>query len=347
MMNKYLSQVISILLFLFGISACSSMAQNYPTIFALGFVESGFEISALNLNTGIRQYVTNNKVIAPMSFAYCSKTKQIAYSAPVENGEEIILQDLNGDSRALTSGNNKFRSPVWSPDCSLIAVTSLGASSKIVVIQTKDGTVRTLFSNSDLSMEGFAWSPDGKYAVVVTNPTASANAAMYNLGVVDLRTENLIQNIKGIIDFPFSKIVWLVSSNEFLFVANRQGNFDIYKYDLSKKQETPVVRTNNDERYPVLSPNGKLIAFLESSPGSDSFSVNMLDLSSNSITALSTTSMKINAVLWMNNQEILVSEYVPSTNQTKYYSLNIGNKSLSLIASFQGQYKSPEIVIQN
>ena len=344
---KQLSKLVSILLLLIGISACSVKTQTYPTIFALGLVDSGFEISALNLNTGVRQYVTNSKVIAPMSFAYCSKSKQIAYSTPVEDGEEIILLDLNGSSRALTFGNNKFRFPVWSPDCSLIAVTSFGEFSKIALIQTTDGSTRILFPNSDLPMEGFSWSPDGKYAVIVTNPIAHADAVVYNLNVVDIGAETLIQDINGIIDHPFSKIAWFSTSNEFLFVANRQGDFDIYEYDLNKRVETPVVQTEKDELFPVLSPDGKTLAFLQSTSGKNSFSVNVLDLPSGSMTALTTAPMKIDALLWITDQEILVSEFVQAANQTNYYSLDISDKSLNLVASFQGQYKNPEIVIQN
>lgn len=350
--HRQLSNLIVILFLLIGITACVVGTRDYPTVFTLGFVDSGFEISALNLNTGVRQYITNSKVIAPKSFDYCSEKKQIAYSAPVENGEEIILHDLilhnpNGNEQGITSGNNKFRFPVWSPDCSLIAVSSLGDHAKIVLIQPNDGSTRTLFPNTNLQMQGFSWSPSGRYAVTFTTKKSNREKDTFDLSVIDIKNDILIQDVNGKIDYPFSKVFWFDTDDAFLFAAKRQGNFDIYSYNLKNLEETPVVQTENDDRYPLLSPNGKFLAYLQSSPGNSSFSVNLLDLSSNSTSVLSDTQMNIDSLLWINNQELIITEFVISKNQTIFYSLRVDDKSLKQLASFQGQFINPKILVQN
>jgi Tol biopolymer transport system component len=345
--HRQLSILTLILSLLIGVSACAVGTQDYPTVFALGSVDSGFEISALNLNTGVRQYITNSKVIAPMSFDYCSKEKQIAYSAPVENGEEIILYGLNSAARALTSGNNRFRFPAWSPDCSLIAANSLGEPQKIALIQINDGSTKTLFPNANRSMQGFSWSPSGRYAVTFTTQSPTQENSTFDLSVIDIENETEIQDINGEIDYPFSKIAWFDTDDGFLFVAKRQGNFDIYKHSIINREDTPMVQTENDDRYPVLSPNEKFLVFLQSAVGGASFSINLLDLSSNSTSVLLSTPMNVDSLLWIDDHEILITEIDQSVNQTNFYSFNIDKKSLKKLASFQGRYKNPKIFVQN
>src|SRR5262245_4383615 len=83
--------------------ACTQ--EEMPKILALGLVNNGNELSVLDLNNSSRQYITNSQGITPTSFSYCDVKKEIAYSAFVENGEEIILWEINHNTYALTKEN--------------------------------------------------------------------------------------------------------------------------------------------------------------------------------------------------------------------------------------------------
>jgi Tol biopolymer transport system component len=336
-----------LLLLLIGLSACTSFRRPAPTVFALGVSNSHLQISALDLNAGKQKYMPDSFMITPTSYDYCPEKQLIVYSAFVEMGEEIVLYNLRGGGGALTSGNNNFRNPVWSPDCSLIAVNSRGEPASIALIQAEGGSTTFIAPPGRREMHGFSWSPAGRFAVTYTRPAGAEQTAPFDLGLLDLTANNLIQQIPGRIDTPFSPVAWSETGDEFIFSANRQGQFDIYQYKVAEREETPLIQTEYDDRYPLRSPDGKNLAFLKASPGGDEFTVNLFDFSTGSISEVSSTPMRINSLLWMTDQELLVTENDPSANETRFYSLNVPKKSLDLIASYTGFYEHPQIIVQD
>jgi len=323
-------------------------ALRYPKIIALGFVNSGFEISVLDLSNSTRQYVTNSHVIAPISYSYCESKKQVAYSAFVENGEELIFQDLNNArTEALTQGNNHFRFPVWSPDCSRLAFTSYDDNPNVLILNLEDLQTRPAISSQDISFVGASWSPDSHFlATYIPIPSQNKDdPESFELGVVDVTTNKLLKHTQGLLDYPFSDVAWNANSKQLYFSANRDAHsFDIYTFDLDENIETPTIRTEFDDRYPLLSPDGKYLSFLQSSSNKDTYNLGLFELSSKNIEFITTKPIPISSVLWLDSQRLIFSEYSLANNQTIYYIVDIKTKTPKEISRFDGRFIAPKIL---
>lgn len=343
MNHKSLRRIIIIAILIVGaVNAGCAPAVHYPRIIALGFVNGGFEISVLDLNNGTRQYVTNSKVIAPTSYSYCEVKKQVAFSAFVEDGEEIISQDLvTTHTKALTQGNNHFRLPVWSPDCSMLAFTSYDSSSNVLILNLENSKTYPIALQEEISLEGASWSPSSHFLATYI-PVPSQGKGSFDLGIVDV-TVNKLTKIQGLIDYPFSQVVWNADGSKIYFSAIRDTtSIDIYSFDLNHGTEISVIQTKFDDHYPVLSPDEKYLSFLQSSSPQDTYILGLFDLSTENIELITTTPMTISATLWLDDQRLLLSEY--SQNKTIYYVLDIKTKALKEVSRFDGQFIAPKIV---
>jgi Tol biopolymer transport system component len=344
-----LNIITRILIFNILVSGCS-LTNSYPKVVALGSVNGGFEISVLDLDSGTRHYVTNSKVIAPISYSYCAVKKQIAYSAYVENGEELIFQDLNNaHSQALTHGNNHFRFPVWSPDCSLIAFSSYESNPNLFILNHQNSTTYPAISEEGVSLRGASWSPNAQFiSTYIPIPSQNSdNKEEYDLGVIDVTTNKLAAKIHGSIDYPFSEVAWSAENSQFYFSARRSTpSIDIYRFDVNTGKETSVINTEFDDRYPVLSPDGKYLSFLQSSPGEDFYNLGLYDLSTKNIEFVTNNPKLISSVLWSDNQRLILSEYNLTQDDTIFYAFDFKTKALKEIARFDGRFTAPEILQQ-
>jgi Tol biopolymer transport system component len=342
--SLYRRIIIAILTVGVLVAGCAP-AIRYPKIIALGFVNAGFEISVLDLSSGTRQYVTNSKVVAPTSYSYCEAEKQVAFSAFVEDGEELIFQDLtNARSEALTKGNNHFRLPVWSPDCASLAFTSYDSNPHILLLNPEDPQIYPAVLDEEVALEGASWSPDSQF-IATYIPVSSQDTPRFDLGIVDLTSNKLTTRIQGLIDYPFSKIAWNADGDQIYFSGLRDtASFDIYVFDLDSGTEKAVVQTAFDDRYPLLSPDGKYLAFLQSSSVKDAYLVGLVDLSSNNPEFVTNTPMSISGALWLDNQRLILSEHDLYKNETIFYALDIKTKLLKEIRRFDGQFLAPAIM---
>jgi Tol biopolymer transport system component len=197
------------------ITGCAP-APHYPKIMTLGFVDGGFEISVLDLSNSIRQYVTNSHGIAPTSYSYCEAKKQVAFSAFAENGQELIFMDLtNFRNEALTHGNNDFRLPVWSPDCSMLAFTSFAGNPNVLLFNLENSQTPPAISEPGISSQDASWSPDSYFlATYIPVPPPDNNQQRFDLGIVDIKTNKLATRINGSIAYTFSGVAWSSDSNK-------------------------------------------------------------------------------------------------------------------------------------
>jgi len=343
---KCRSIVVAFATFLLSTILISCARETYPKILALGFVNGGFELSVIDLNAnGQGSYITNSKVIAPTSFSYCDLKKEIVYSAPVENGEELILWKTNYDTYALTNGNNEFSSPIWSPDCSSIAFTSNKDVTQVYLLNMDDTTVRPLISDQEVSTEGAFWSPNSEF-VVTFLPIVSPenNERKYNIGIVRMERGSLIKQITEPVDFPFSRIAWQANGASFIFSAKKETSFDLYLYGIDSESTTKIMESEMDDRFPVLSPNGEKLVFLQSAANQTSFRVSVFDMVSQSIVSSSDYKENITGLFWLNNEEIVYSIYSPIKNTTSFYLLRADNeRESSKLGDWNGRFVNPII----
>jgi Tol biopolymer transport system component len=251
----------------------------------------------------------------------------------------------NYRTEALTHGNNHFRLPLWSPDCSRLAFTSFGSDPNVHILNLEDSQTRRVGSQQEISVEGASWSPDSHFlATYIPVPSPNNNQKRFDLGIVDTKTNKMVTRINGPIAYPFSEVDWNSDSDKIYYAAMRDtSSFDIYVTDLNDSIETPLIQREFHDVYPMLSPDGKFLSFLQSSDQA-AYLVGLLDLSSKNIEMMTTNPKVISATLWLDNQRLLLSEYNPSNDQTIYYVLDIQTQVLREISRFDGQFLAPKIL---
>ena len=336
-------EVFIVLILLQLIAGCSNLTSlndvTYPKIISIGLVHDGFDVSVLDINSGKRQYIPSSDSISPSSFSYCDKTNELVYSAYVEMGEELVIWEPNHDPRLLTRGGNYFRFPSWSPDCSLLAFNSGVEEPQIYLLDPKNGEMKLLLSNYNDPLMNLSWSPNAQFAtVLIPSYDDTKKFSSYDLGIVNLSKSTLENQIPGNVDYPFSQIMWAKDGESFLFSAKRDLTFDIYNYDLKLMKENPIVKTDLDERNPVYSPDGKQFIFLQASPDNGLFSIHLFDISTQIVTNLLATPKKITALLWLNEEQVVFSEYNQFIDKTTFFSLDTQNKRSKHIAEFDGMF---------
>ena len=57
---------------------------------------------------------------------------------------------------------------------------------------------------------------------------------------------------------------WTADSKAVLFESKRNGNFDLFKQDITQREAEPIVATSEHEWHPSLSPDGAFILYLVS-----------------------------------------------------------------------------------
>jgi TolB protein len=109
-------------------------------------------------------------------------------TTPPQNGlialngpEGIYVVDPSAGTTKLVPESAEMSDPAWSPDGTLLAVSSLAGESSSVYTIKPDGTERTLVLEHAYSP---SWSPDGKRLVVVREDTSDGDA-VNALAIVD------------------------------------------------------------------------------------------------------------------------------------------------------------------
>jgi Tol biopolymer transport system component len=335
--------VIVAILVITIIGGCAP-ASLFPKIIALELVDGDFEIAVLDLNQGMTQYLTNTIAMASISYSYCEEKQQIAYSAYVDGGQEIIYQDLvTANTRLVTEGDNHFRLPDWSPDCSMLAFTSDDSNPSVFVHNLESSVTDPVPVDEGFFLHGASWSPSSQFLATYV-PVPFYDEEAFNLGIIDIANHKLTR-LSGLADYPFSEAVWSAEGDKIYFSAIQERSaFQLYEFDVNTGLQKPIVKTESNDHYPRLSPDGTYLSFLRSSLVANAYTLGVLDLSSKRTELLTSEPMAISAILWLDNQRLVLSEYKSAQNETTYYVVDRVTKNLKRIFRFDGQFIHPEII---
>lgn len=59
-----------------------------------------------------------------------------------------------------------------------------------------------------------------------------------------------------------SQLAWLPNSNALVYAADREDAAHLYQYNFITAKEVQLTKSSEDDGGPILSPNGKLLAFI-------------------------------------------------------------------------------------
>jgi acylaminoacyl-peptidase len=213
-----------------------------------------------------------------------------------------ILKSDGSDHRPLTSGNENHRSPRWSPDGKRLLYISGEEDSSQIYCRWMDTGQTARLSRVVSSPRDIAWSPDGRYiafsmlvpalsdefasmppkpegaewakpAKVIRKLRYRSDGAGYlkdgysHLFVLSADGGTPRQITSG--DFNHRGGRWTPDGRSLVFSANRHEdweyeprNNEIYEVSVSSRQIKALTDRKGPDNSPVISPDGKKIAYL-------------------------------------------------------------------------------------
>jgi Tol biopolymer transport system component len=217
----------------------------------------------------------------------------------VRGGEGITIVDPRAETAVLVPKSEDLSEPAWSPDGTLLAVTSWADEGEDVYTMKPDGSERTLVLRNAYSP---SWSPDGSRFVVVRDDETGSS-----LAIVDADGTDAIP-LKGTADASVPK--WAPDGNSIAYV-DANGNVAL----ISPDGETLPMAVQASARSVSWSPDSTKLAY-EGYEGTDAAGgevVAVLDLASGRETLLPSEQEGAEAPVWS-----------PEGDQIVFLSMSLG-----------------------
>ncbi len=214
-----------------------------------------------------------------------------------EYSTQIYLTNSDGSGLApMTTGEKSSDNPQWSPDGEFIAFTSTRSGKSNVWLMHANGDEPQMLTDVRTGVSSFKWSPDGKRIafiakdsstpqeeqavrekndarvvdeyikgerlfVILVEKTAGGKHEARQLTMGDYR----VPDGAGRTDYDWSpNSRTIVFTSDFTPKPGAWANSDLSLVDVQSAQLKSLVNTGANERYPIYSPDGRWIAYLQS-----------------------------------------------------------------------------------
>jgi dipeptidyl aminopeptidase/acylaminoacyl peptidase len=182
----------------------------------------------------------------------------------------IFIIDLaTKEFKQLTNGDYFDKEICFSPDGKFIAFVSNrtvdrenNIDTDIWIVSAESGTVEKVFENTGPDYSP-VWSPDGKYLVWRSTFRCNYESDNYDIIVKDLK-KNETENLTGEFDRVIYDLQWHPNSKDILFLAEDQGNYNLYSISRSNKKIEPIAEARHRIRQWDISRDGKTIVLARS-----------------------------------------------------------------------------------
>ncbi|MBX3063535.1 MAG: PD40 domain-containing protein [Anaerolineae bacterium] len=224
-----------------------------------------------------------------------------------EDGLKSLIYSVafpNTTAVALLADGIKARLPVLSPDGSKVAFLYTKGTNfnqlRVGLISSFDGGAEPVQLGTFVgAIRGLTWSPDGKQiAFTVVTGSNLDKSTIYTVDITDPGKETLVAEY---VSYQPGDILWMPDGKSFLTISKSTSpcaNGCAHTFDLATKTGSlmePLKSVNVVQ--PVLSPDGKKLAFLTGRGGTIGYTISILDFDTGEITKFGDLVVE-NAIGW-------------------------------------------------
>lgn len=114
----------------------------------------------------------------------------------------------------------------------------------------------------------------------------------------------------------------------YYFISNRSGTYDLWRFSNNETDKISQLSANRIER-PVLSKNGKKLAFL--SLASDGATLNVLDIETQLLDVTHSITENLSILAWENEKALFVSGFIDGEYQIQSFNLSTGKRKTAVL----------------
>ncbi|WP_319381714.1 Tol-Pal system beta propeller repeat protein TolB [Thiomicrorhabdus sp.] len=259
---------------------------------------------------------------------------QIAYVTLTKKAKKRLytleVADADGyNPQPILRSSQPIMSPSWSPDGSKIAYVSFESGRSNIIVQSLDGTFRTVIAKYKGINGAPAWSPDGtKLAMTLSK---GGNADIYIMDVASKKLRQVTRNYA-----IETEAVWAPDGKSIFYNSDRRGNPQIFQLNLENNQEKRITFEGKYNANPELSPNGRYLAMVQ---GGNGFHIALLDRETGDFRVISDTYLDESPSFSPNGEMILYAMNRGGSGQLAVVTLD-GHASQTLRVN-RGEVREP------
>lgn len=174
----------------------------------------------------------------------------------------------------LTENSAVDADPDWSPDGTQIAFRSRRDGSSDLFVMAADGrNQQNLIRDPAESFDDEfspAWNPDGKLLALYTDRFPAApecQIGVHRLALFPIDGDSMDIQLLDVLPGQQETFAWSPDGRFLAFVSNRDGNSDIFKFELSTGELENLTQHPALDTHPIWSPDGMEIAFVSDREG--------------------------------------------------------------------------------
>ena len=243
-----------------------------------------------NFNVDARVKLLSKKIWGDRYPSFNASGTEVIFQSLVDNNYEIMLTDVDFQKfERLTSNNTEDIHPVISSSNEFILYTQGNQESYMtnVYLMSLKGDILKNITNDPNTFGAIpTFSPNGKFLAYAE---WRFDNKLGNYTLPQITYSSIKGEGKAVItqdNYESWRPIFSPDSNSIMYISKRNGNFEIYEYNISTNKEIQLTYTQYDEWDPKYSPNGDKIVFSANKQGNwDLFEMNFDGSNVNQLTS--------------------------------------------------------------